>query len=73
MNIVHFFSLAGFYGDVCEVVGFIAVKQSTLRLSGGWLTAMLDLVDDFANSTFACHRKFIYVIFYTSNSASAAE
>ena len=44
---------AGFYGDTGRVIGFFffffffyKVKQRTSRLVPGWVTAVLDLVED---------------------------
>ena len=50
MYIYHFCSLpeeVGFYGDIGRVIGFFyEVKQRTLRLVPGCLTAVLDFVED---------------------------
>ena len=38
---------AGFYGDTGRVIGFFyEVKQRGLRLVSGWVTAVLDFIED---------------------------
>ena len=42
---------AGFYGDTDRVIGFFyEVKQWRLRLVPGWVTTMLDFVEDTVSS-----------------------
>ena len=38
---------AGFYGDTGRVIGFLyEVKQQRSRLVPGWVTAVLDFIED---------------------------
>ena len=51
----HFYSLAvetDFYGDAGRMIGYFTVKQCALRLVPGWVTFLLDFVEDPTNATF---------------------